>query len=141
MHTTAESQHSLYLGTQMEVTEQDGRLRAGDDEDDEDEEQEAKHIVHLMGPASKEEFFLSVTCSTAVTTANHMAMDVWFFSLFSGKLSLYCRITNNNLIIMLIIMECYNVCCSAPFGDKMVPSPPPHRHSATHQMEFNMKKS
>lgn len=51
----------------MEVTEQDGRLRAGDDEDDEDEEQEAKHIVHLMGPASKEEFFLNFTCRTAVT--------------------------------------------------------------------------
>lgn len=38
----------------MEVTEQDGGLRAGDDEDNEDEEQEAKHIVHLVGPASKE---------------------------------------------------------------------------------------
>lgn len=51
----------------MEVAEQDGRLRAGDDEDDEDEEQEAKHIVHLMGPASKEELLLNVTCRTAVT--------------------------------------------------------------------------
>lgn len=40
----------VVLSTQMEVTEQDGGLRAGDDEDNEDEEQEAKHIVHLVGP-------------------------------------------------------------------------------------------
>lgn len=82
-HTTGGSQHSLYLGTQMEVTEQDGGLRAGDDEDDEDEEQEAKHIVHLMGPASREEFFLSVTCRTAVTTGNHLVLFTFFRKTFT----------------------------------------------------------
>ena len=34
----------------MEVAEQDGRLRAGDDEDDEDQEQEAVHVVDLRRP-------------------------------------------------------------------------------------------
>jgi len=37
----------------VEVAEQDGGLRAGDDQDDEDEEKEAKHVVHLMGPGGK----------------------------------------------------------------------------------------
>ena len=32
----------------MEVAEQDGCFRAGDDEDDEDKEEEAKHVVHLV---------------------------------------------------------------------------------------------
>lgn len=45
----------------MEVTQQDGGLRAGDDEDDEDEEQEAKHIVHLVGVPHESR------CRTAVT--------------------------------------------------------------------------
>lgn len=35
----------------MEVAEEDGGLRAGDEQDDEDQEEEAKHIVHLMRPA------------------------------------------------------------------------------------------
>lgn len=37
----------------MEVTEQDGGLRAGDNQDDEDEEEEAEHVIHLMGPGDK----------------------------------------------------------------------------------------
>lgn len=36
----------------MEVTEQDGGLRAGDNQDNEDKEQEAEHVVHLMGPGN-----------------------------------------------------------------------------------------
>lgn len=40
-----------YLSAQVEVAEEDGSLRAGDDQDDEDQEEEAKHIVHLMRPA------------------------------------------------------------------------------------------
>lgn len=36
----------------MEVAEQDGGLRAGDNQDDEDEEEEAKHVVHLVGPGN-----------------------------------------------------------------------------------------
>lgn len=43
----------------MEVAEQDGGLRAGDDQDDEDEEKEAKHVVHLMGPRGQKETCLS----------------------------------------------------------------------------------
>lgn len=43
----------------MEVAEQDGGLRAGDDQDDEDEEKEAKHVVHLMGPGGQKETCLS----------------------------------------------------------------------------------
>lgn len=43
----------------MEVAEQDGGLRAGDDQDDEDEEKETKHVVHLMGPRGQKETCLS----------------------------------------------------------------------------------
>lgn len=42
----------VYLCTQVEVAEQDGGLRAGDNQDDEDEEEEAKHVVHLVGPGN-----------------------------------------------------------------------------------------
>ena len=38
----------------MEVAEQDGRLRAGDDEDDEDQEQEAVHVVDLRRPGIRQ---------------------------------------------------------------------------------------
>lgn len=34
----------------MEITEEDGSFRAGDDENDEDQEKETKHVVHLIGP-------------------------------------------------------------------------------------------
>lgn len=43
----------------MEVAEQDGGLRAGDDQDNEDKEKEAKHVVHLMRPGGEEETCLS----------------------------------------------------------------------------------
>ena len=39
-----------YLGTQVEVAEEDCGLGAGDDQDDEDEEEEAEHVVHLVRP-------------------------------------------------------------------------------------------
>lgn len=39
-----------HLSTQVEVAEEDGGLRAGDDQDDEDQEEEAKHVVHLVRP-------------------------------------------------------------------------------------------
>lgn len=39
----------------MEVAEQDGGLRAGDDQDNKDKEEETKHVVHLMGPGGQEE--------------------------------------------------------------------------------------
>lgn len=42
----------VYLSTQVEVAEQDGGLRAGDNQDNEDEEEEAKHVVHLVGPGN-----------------------------------------------------------------------------------------
>lgn len=42
----------VYLSTQVEVTEQDGGLRAGDYQDNEDEEEEAKHVVHLVRPGN-----------------------------------------------------------------------------------------
>jgi len=34
----------------MEVAQQNGCLRARDDEDDEDQEQKSEHVVHLMRP-------------------------------------------------------------------------------------------
>lgn len=78
----------LYLSTQMEVTEQDGRLRAGDDQDDEDQEQEAKHIVHLMGPASKEELFRNFSTTASIPTVTHssnvaiiIVFDLFYFFL------------------------------------------------------------
>ena len=37
----------VVLGTEVEVAEQDGGLRAGDDEDHEHEEQETEHVIHL----------------------------------------------------------------------------------------------
>lgn len=40
----------IILGTQVEIAEQDGRLRAGDDEDQEHQEQKAEHVVHLVRP-------------------------------------------------------------------------------------------
>ncbi len=49
-----------YLSAQVEVAEEDGGLRAGDDQDDEDQEEEAKHIVHLMGPAISMVYKISV---------------------------------------------------------------------------------
>ena len=42
------------LGAEVEVAEQDGRLRAGDDEDDEDQEQEAVHVVDLRRPGIRQ---------------------------------------------------------------------------------------
>lgn len=41
-----------HLSTQVEVAQEDGGLRAGDDQDDEDQEEKSKHIVHLMRPAT-----------------------------------------------------------------------------------------
>lgn len=40
----------IVLGAEVEVAQQDGRLRAGDHEDQKDQKQEAKHVVHLAGP-------------------------------------------------------------------------------------------
>lgn len=48
----------------MEVAEQDGGLRTGDDQNNEDKEQEAKHVVHLMGPGGQQETYLSPTQTT-----------------------------------------------------------------------------
>ena len=39
-----------YLCTEMEVAEQNGRFRAGDDENDEDQEEESVHVVDLRWP-------------------------------------------------------------------------------------------
>ena len=40
----------IILGAQVKVAQQDGRLRARDDEDQVDEEQEAVHVVDVRGP-------------------------------------------------------------------------------------------
>ena len=45
----------------MEVTEQDGGLRACDDQDNEDKEKETKHVVHLMGPGGQGETCLTTS--------------------------------------------------------------------------------
>jgi len=37
----------------VEIAQQNGRLRAGDDEDDKDEKQKSKHVVQLMRPEIK----------------------------------------------------------------------------------------
>jgi hypothetical protein len=37
-----------YLGTQVEIAEQDGRFRAGDDQDDEDHEEKTEHVEELV---------------------------------------------------------------------------------------------
>ena len=50
-----------YLGTQVEVAEEDGGLRAGDDQDDEDEEEEAEHVVHLVRPDDTHAHTLKIT--------------------------------------------------------------------------------
>lgn len=34
----------------MEIAQQDGRLRAGDDENQEHEEQKTEHVIHLIRP-------------------------------------------------------------------------------------------
>ena len=41
---------SIYLAAQLEVDEDDGDLRAGDDEDDEDQREEAEDVVELVEP-------------------------------------------------------------------------------------------
>lgn len=40
----------VVLGTQVEIAQQDGRLRAGDDQNQEHQKQKAEHVVHLAGP-------------------------------------------------------------------------------------------
>ena len=44
---------SVVLGTQMEVGQQNGCLRTGNDENDEHQKQESEHVVGLMGPAKR----------------------------------------------------------------------------------------
>ena len=39
-----------YLGTQVEIAQQDGGERACDAQDNEHQQQEAKHVVGLRGP-------------------------------------------------------------------------------------------
>lgn len=40
----------IYLSAEVEVAEQNGGLRAGDEKNDENQKQEPKHVVHLMRP-------------------------------------------------------------------------------------------
>jgi len=40
----------VVLGAQVEVAQQDGRLRTRDDQDDEDEEKETVHVIDLAAP-------------------------------------------------------------------------------------------
>lgn len=40
----------VVLGAQMEIAQQDGRFRAGDDQNQEHQKQKAEHVVHLAGP-------------------------------------------------------------------------------------------
>jgi len=51
-----------HLSTQVEVAQEDGGLRAGDDQDDEDQEEKSKHIVHLMRPATSMIYIGLQTC-------------------------------------------------------------------------------
>lgn len=44
----------IVLSTQVEVAEENGGLRAGDDQDDKDQEEKAKHVVHLVRPDAVE---------------------------------------------------------------------------------------
>ena len=39
-----------YLSAEMEIAEQNGRLRASDDEDDKDQEEESVHVVDVKRP-------------------------------------------------------------------------------------------
>lgn len=40
-----------YLGTQVEVAEENCCLGAGDDQNNENQKQKSKHVVHLVRPA------------------------------------------------------------------------------------------
>lgn len=40
----------VVLGTQVEITQQDRRLGARDDEDQEHQKQESEHVIHLVRP-------------------------------------------------------------------------------------------
>lgn len=50
---TSLGERKTCLRAQVEVAEQYGGLRAGDDQDNEDQEKESKHVVHLARPATQ----------------------------------------------------------------------------------------